>query len=238
MTIQELTTQVKTRSKKTIPPLNPGDKLTRVEFHLRYQAHPEIKKAELIEGVVYMPSPLRFEQHSHPHAAFMGWIFNYSAFTPGVRAGDNATVFLDYETEVQPDVLLRIDENLGGKSRINAQDYIEGAPELIVEIAASSVSYDLHAKKNTYARHGVQEYIAAPIYNEQIFWFVLGEGGYEPLQPDGDGILRSRAFPGLWLNPAAFWAGDLAGMLATLQQGLASPEHGVFVERLKTVGKV
>ena len=159
-------------------------------------------------------------------------------FTPGTDKGDNATVKLDFESEVQPDVLLRLQQEVGGQSQVDDEGYLEGAPELIVEIAASSVTYDLHVKKNTYARHHVKEYIAVPIYDEQIFWFILGDGGYEPLQPDDDGILRSRAFPGLWLNPAAFWAGDLAGMLATLQQGLASPEHGVFVERLKTVGTV
>lgn len=233
MTVAEPIIQSKVDRKKMVPPLSPGDKLTRVEFHRRYKAHPEIKKAELLEGVVYMPSPLRFEQHSQPHATFMGWAFNYSAFSPGVEVGDNATVFLDFESEVQPDVLIRLEEKFGGKSHISSDDYIEGPPELIIEIAASSVAYDLHVKKNTYARHGVKEYIAVPMYEQQIFWFILREGGYENLQPGEDGIFRSEVFPGLWLDPKAFWAGDLAGMLKVLQEGLASPEHSTFVERLK-----
>jgi Uma2 family endonuclease len=215
------------------PPLNPGDTLSRAEFEQRYQAHPEIKIAELIEGVVYMPSPIRFGEHAEPHLWLATWLGVYVAATPGVRAGDNATDRLDFENEVQPDGLLRLEAALGGRSRLSEDSYLEGPPELIVEIAASSAAYDMHAKRRVYARNGVQEYVVAQMYEQRLDWFALREGVYETLTPGEDGILRSERFPGLWLQPAAFWSGDLAALLAVLQQGLASPEHTEFVVRLR-----
>ncbi len=217
-----------------LPPLNPGDRLSRREFERRYQAHPEIKKAELIEGIVYMPSPARFKQHGLPHGDIVGWLWVYRASTPGVLAGDNATVRLDFENEVQPDALMRLEEKLGGKSKVSDDDYLEGPPELVVEIAASSAAYDLNQKKRSYARSGVPEYLAIQMYEERIDWFVLREGIYDTLAPGGDGILRSEVFPGLWLDPESFWSNDSAKMLSTLQKGLASPEHAAFLVRLRT----
>jgi hypothetical protein len=147
-----------------VPPLNAGDRLSRAEFERRHQAHPEIKKAELIEGVVYMPTSVRFEEHGRPHSDAMGWLSAYRAATPGVLAGDNVTVRLDFENEVQPDALLRLGPEYGGRSRVTEDDYLEGPPELIVGIAAealaSSTAYDLHVKRRVYARSGVQEYLA------------------------------------------------------------------------------
>jgi Uma2 family endonuclease len=216
------------------PPLTDGDRLTRAEFERRYEAHPEIKKAELIEGVVYMPSPTRFDRHSRPHRHVATWLGVYEAATPGAVGGDNATVRLDYENEVQPDALLRL--KLGGRSRLTADDYLAGSPELVVEIAASSAAYDLHDKRRVYARSGVQEYLALQVYEQEATWFALREGVYEALLADEAGILRSEIFPGLWLDVAAFWAGDLAVVLATLQEGLASPEHAAFVTKLQAIG--
>lgn len=215
------------------PPLNPGDRLSRTEFERRYHAHPEIKKAELIEGVVYMPSPVRQKIHSRPHARLVTWLGTYWAATPGVDLGDNVTVRLDYENELQPDALLRIETAAGGQSRLSEDDYIEGPPELIVEVAASSAAYDLHDKLRVYARSGVLEYIAVQMYEQEIDWFVLREGVYEALQPDKSGVIKSEVFPGLWLDTAAFWAGDLAQILAVLQKGLASSEHAAFLARLQ-----
>jgi len=217
-----------------VPPLNPGDRLSRAEFERRYQAHPEIKKAELIEGVVYMPTPVRFEEHGRPHSNIITWLGVYCAATPGTSVGDNATVRLDFENEVQPDALLRLDPEHGGRSRVTEDDYLEGPPELIVEIASSSAAYDLHVKRRVYARSGVQEYLAVQMYEQRVDWFILREGVYETLTPDENGVLRSEVFPGLWLQPEALWSGDLAAMLEVLQQGLASPEHAAFVERLRT----
>ncbi len=134
---------------------------------------------------------------------------------------------------MQPDAFLCLDPMQGGRSRITEDDYLEGPPELIVEIAASSAAYDLHDKKHVYQRSGVQEYIAVQVYEQRVDWFVLREGVYETLTPDQAGVLRSEVFPGLWLQPTALWSGDLAAMLATLQQGLASPEHAVLVAQLQ-----
>lgn len=215
------------------PPLNAGDRLSRAEFERRYHAHPEIKKAELVEGIVYMPSIARFAQHSQPHLDIVTWLGLYRSATPGVAGGDNATLRLDHENMVQPDALLRLDPKLGGHSSVTKDDYLAGPPELVVEIAASSVAYDLGVKRRVYARNGVQEYLAAQAYEQRVDWFVLREGEYQALQPDSDGIVRSEVFPGLWLPVDALWAGDLAQMIAVLQQGLASPEHAAFAAGLQ-----
>ena len=215
-----------------VPPLESGDRLTRYEFEHRYQAMPYIKKAELIEGVVYVASPVRMANHGRPHAALVGWLMVYKAATPGVDLGDNATVRLDADNEPQPDALLRIEPEVGGNSRISDDDYVEGVPELIAEIAASSASYDLNDKLNAYRRNGVQEYIVWQIYENRLNWFSLQEGRYVPLEPDGVGVIRSQIFPGLWLAVNALREGDLAEVLAVLQQGLQTAEHQAFVEHL------
>jgi Uma2 family endonuclease len=215
-----------------VPPLESGDRLTRYEFEHRYQAMPYIKKAELIEGVVYVASPVRMANHGRPHAALVGWLMVYKAATPGVDLGDNATVRLDADNEPQPDALLRIEPEVGGNSRISDDDYVEGVPELIAEIAASSASYDLNDKLNAYRRNGVQEYIVWQIYENRLDWFSLQEGRYVPLEPDGVGVIRSQIFPGLWLAVNALREGDLAEVLAVLQQGLQTAEHQAFVEHL------
>jgi len=215
------------------PPLHSGDRLTRAEFARRYALHPEIKKAELIDGVVYVASPTRHRQHGKPHSLLVGWIIAYAAATPGVDFSDNATVLLDLENEHQPDALLRLEPIHGGRSRVTRDDYIEGPPDLIVEVAASSAAYDLHDKKRVYARSGVQEYLVAQAYERRVDWWELREGVFTSLPLEADGTLRSRVFPGLWLDPTALWAGDAAALLATLQRGLADPAHSAFVERLR-----
>jgi Uma2 family endonuclease len=216
----------------TIPPLENGDKLTRHEFERRYHAMPNLKKAELIEGVVYVASPLRIKSHGEPHAYIMTWLGVYKAATPGIGFADNATVLIDTDNEPQPDALLRIET--GGQSRINKDDYVEGAPELIVEIAASSASYDLHEKLKVYRRNQVQEYLIWRVYDHQFDWFRLQQGEYIQLQPNADNIICSQIFPGLWLDKIALLGGDLGTVLAVLQQGLASPEHENFISRLSS----
>ncbi len=215
-----------------VPPLESGDRLTRHEFERRYQAMPYIKKAELVEGVVYVASPVRMANHGRPHAVLVGWLMVYKAATPGVDLGDNATVRLDADNEPQPDALLRIEPEVGGNSRISEDDYVEGAPELIAEIAASSASYDLNDKLNAYRRNGVQEYIVWQMYENRLDWYSLQEGRYVPLEPDAAGVIRSQIFPGLWLVVNALREGNLAEVLAVLQQGLQTAEHQTFVERL------
>lgn len=217
----------------SVPRLENGDRLTKSEFERRYAAMPEIKKAELIEGVVYLAAAVRLANHGRPHAQIMAWLGAYYAATPSVDFADNTTVRLDLDNEPQPDALLRIEPEVGGYSRITEDDYIEGAPELIVEVASSSASYDMNDKLKAYRRNGVQEYVVWQIYENRLDWFCLGDSEYVSLQPDAMGVIQSQVFPGLWLAVDALLRGDLATVLAELRKGLATPEHQAFVERLK-----
>ena len=222
--------EITQKTGEEIPPLENGDRLTQPEFHQRYLAMPHVKKAELIEGIAYMPSPVRHRRHGKPHAAIAGWLLNYQIATPGVDLGLETTVLLDLDNEPQPDALLRIEN--GGNSQINDDDYLEGAPELIAEIAASSASYDLNDKKKAYRRKGVQEYIVWQIRKNTLYWFRLEQGRYISLKPDENGVIRSQVFPGLWLAVPALLSGDLATVMAVLQEGINSAEHGEFVNQL------
>ncbi len=215
-----------------IPRLEQGDRLTRAEFERRYAAMPDLNKAELIEGVVYMPSPVRAKQHGEPHSNLGGWLFLYKCQTPGLISPDNATLRLDQDNEPQPDSILMIEPSCGGQAAIDAEGYLEGAPELVAEIASSSVSADLHAKLNVYRRNAVREYIVWRVLDRAIDWFVLREGEFLPLAAGEDGILRSEVFPGLWLNVPAMLDSKLDVVLATLQRGVATPEHQDFVKQL------
>ena len=214
--------------------LESGDRLSRAEFERRYQALPQLKKAELIEGVVYVASPVRIRKHANPHGQMITWLGVYEAATPGVMLGDNPTVRLDLDNEPQPDALLRIDEAKEGQSRISQDDYIEGAPELIVEIAASSASYDLHDKLRAYRRNGVCEYLVWLTQEQAFRWYILQEGDYVQQQPDELGILRSRVFPGLQLAVEALLSGDMQQVLAVLQAGIDSEPHQQFVALLRS----
>lgn len=216
-----------------IPPLQNGDRLTRAEFERRYEAMPHLKKAELIEGVVYVPSPISFEHHGGPHADVVAWLVVYRAGTPGVQVGDNSSVILDDDNEPQPDAFLRIAPAAGGQSSTTAEGgYIEGGPELVVEVAASSASYDLYDKLEVYRRYRVQEYVVWRVYDDEVDWFLLRRGRYRRLSPSAKGVYQSETFPGLWLDSAALIRGDVSTVLQVLQQGLASPEHAAFVARL------
>jgi Uma2 family endonuclease len=224
---------VKTPSQQwTIPPLENGDRLNRYEFERRYNAMSNLKKAELIEGVVYMAAALRFKSHGQPHGWIMTWLGTYEAMTPGVAVGDAPTVRLDIDNEPQPDAVLLITPEAGGQAKLSEDDYIEGAPELVVEIAASSVAIDLHAKKQAYRRNGVKEYIVWQVLDQKISWFYLEKGEYLDLTVDQDGILQSRVFPGLWLAVADLLAGNMRDVLAVLQQGVQSSEHSEFIQKL------
>ncbi|GAB1538932.1 Uma2 family endonuclease [Scytonema sp. NUACC21] len=216
-----------------IPPLESGDRLTRPEFERRYNAMPDVKKAELIEGIVYVASPLRFEPHAEPHGDLMIWLGNYKVATPGVRMGDNPTVRLDLDNEPQPDAILLIDNNCGGRSHISIDGYVEGAPELVAEIAASSATKDLHDKKRAYRRNGIQEYVVWQVFESTVSWFSLEDGEYVSLISDAAGIIQSKVFPGLWLNVPALVAGEMQRVLAVLQDGISSPEHQAFVQQLR-----
>ena len=192
---------------------------------------PEVNKAELVEGVVYMPSPVSTVNHGDPHFSLITWMGMYAAQTQGVVGGDNATIRLDVDNEPQPDAHLRMER--GGTSHI-ADGLLEGPPELVAEISATSASYDLHDKLNAYRRNGVKEYVVWRVLDGAIDWFVLREGRYVPLSSSADGVYRSEVFPGLWLEPAALIARDLSRVLQVLQAGLASTEHAEFVRKMLT----
>ncbi|HAJ64658.1 MAG TPA: Uma2 family endonuclease, partial [Cyanobacteria bacterium UBA8543] len=184
------------------------------------------------EGVVYVASPLRFESHAEPHGLLIIWLGTYKVATPSVKLGIEPTVRLDQDNEPQPDGVLLIPESAGGQSTLSEDDYIEGAPELVAEIAASSVANDLHDKKKAYRRNGVQEYIVWQIFENQLDWFSLQQGEYVPLAADGNGIVQSQVFPGLWLSVPDLLAGNMTRVLTVLQEGLNSAEHADFVQRL------
>jgi Uma2 family endonuclease len=215
-----------------LPPLEPGDHLTRDEFERRFDAMPGLKKAELIEGVVYMASPVRLSRHGRPHIHVSTWLGTYEALTPGVIVGDNVSVRLDGDNMPQPDVAMIIEPARGGQAIVSDDDYIEGAPELVVEVAASTASIDLNTKLRVYRRSNVREYIVWRVLDRAIDWFILREGRYDRLPTDLDGICRSEALPGLWLDPAALVGSDLARMLDILRRGVATPEHAAFLARL------
>lgn len=224
-----------TLAKHSVPlilPLENGDRLTRAEFERRYHAMPNVKKAELIEGRVYMSSPVRARKHGRPHAAIIAWLSDYWLDTPGTELLDNPTVRLDADNEPQPDACLRIEEMAGGQSRITADDYIEGAPELVAEVAASTASYDLYEKKQVYRRNGVQEYLVWRVVDQAFDWFVLQDGTYVNLPVDADGMMRSRVFPGLWLSMTDLLALNLTEVVAGLKLGLESAEHQIFRQSL------
>jgi len=216
-----------------LPPLERGDHLTRHEFERRSQTKPDSQKAELIDGVVYIRSSMRFRGHGEPHAGIVVWLGVYCAATPGVYGTDNATVRLDLDNDVQPAALLRLEPAAGGRARIGKDGCIEGTPELIVEITASSASYDLHEKLRVYRRNGVQEYVVWRVYDKQVDWFRLVQDQYVPLAPDESSVIHSQVFPGLRLVVPALLAGDLATVLVELQKGLGTAEHVAFVERVR-----
>ncbi|BAY92202.1 MULTISPECIES: Uma2 family endonuclease [unclassified Tolypothrix] len=220
-------------SQRNLPPLQSGDRLTRPEFERRYEAAPHIKKAELIEGIVYVASPLRHEQHGKPHSRVLTWLGVYQSLTPGVDLSVEPTVRLDLDNEPQPDAVLFLESAVGGQTRLSSDGYIEGAPELIVEIAASSAAIDRGSKKQAYRRNGVLEYVIWQSYENQIEWFYLTDGDYQLLSPDTDGIIRSQVFPGLWLAVEALLNNQMAQVLELVQAGLKSPEHYEFVQQLR-----
>jgi Uma2 family endonuclease len=228
----EAAEMAETQSNGGIPPLENGDRLTRAEFERRYQAMPGLKKAELIEGVVHMPSPVRHKGHSKPHSQIVTWLGYYAVNTTGVESGDNGTTRLDLDNDPQPDALLIIQSECGGQTRISDDDYIEGAPELVAEVASSSVSYDLGDKLKAYRRNGVCEYVVWRVLDREIDWFVLRNDRFEAILPGADGLIRSSVFPGLWLDPAALLRGDLTAAFDALRQGLESDAHKEFVQRL------
>jgi Uma2 family endonuclease len=226
---------IKRPDPRVLPPLEAGQRLDQRTFHERYEAMPPNTRAELVGGVVCMPSPPS-DDHGGIDCDVSGWLFHYRLSTPGLRGGANSTVKLGDYGEPQPDRILRIPEERGGLSRI-VDHYITGPPELIVEVARSSRAFDLGAKKRDYERAGVPEYVVVELDPDRVHWFVLREGRYGEQPAGPDGFFRSVIFPGLWLDPAALYADDPNGLIAALERGLATPEHAAFVARLTGAGR-
>lgn len=197
-----------------VPPLENGDQLSREEFERRWELHPEIKKAELIDGMVFLEVTVS-RRHGKPHVVVTTWAGVYAARTPSCEALADTTVRLRGRDDLQPDVLLRKVE--GGSSVVSVDDCIEGPPELAIEIAASSASYDLHVKKEAYRRAGVQEYLVWQVFERRIDWWTLADGTYQPLPLSDEGIFESRVFPGLKLAALKMLEGDLEAVLAAAQ---------------------
>ena len=212
-----------------VPPLRNGDRLTRAEFERRWDAMPDLKNAELLDGRVYLMPPVSID-HGAPHFDLIGWLAMYRMLTPGVEGADNASVRFDDANVPQPDALLRVTR--GGSSRVDDDRVLSGPPEFVAEVARSSKGYDLGLKLAIYRRHGVREYLVWRVDDEAVDWFALRPTGYEPLPAGADGIVRSEVLPGLSLDPAALAAGDAAALLRAAQLGHGSPEHNAFVRRL------
>jgi Uma2 family endonuclease len=213
--------------------LSNGDRMSRAEFHARYEKTDERFKAELIEGEVFVASLVSW-RHGRLDAIAAGILGHYEAHTPCVEGASNTTVLLSDDNEVQPDVLLRIITECGGHTRVERQGegvFLAGPPELVIEIAFSSRSIDLHRKRRAYQAHGVLEYVVVCVEEQKLRWFDLPAD--LALSADSDGVLRLKQFSGLWINAAAVCQLDAATAMKTLEAGLASPEHAAFVERLR-----
>jgi hypothetical protein len=214
----------------TLPPLIEGQRLDQPTFHSRYEAMPPGTRAELINGVVLMHGPAGLE-HGRAHGPASIWLDYYSENTPGLEALIDTSTILSFRSETQPDVLLRILPEFGGRSR-DSKGYIHDAPELVAEVSKATRYVDLGPKLEDYERAGVLEYIVRAIEPDEVFWFILRRGRFEDLEPGPDGIYRSEVFPGLWLDPAALLAGDTRRLRAMVDLGCATPEHAAFVARL------
>ncbi len=211
------------------PPLFAGQRLDRVEFHERYLAMPPATRAELIDGVVFMPSPVGLK-HSQSHFPPLIWLSYYEENTPGVEALVDVSTALNPRSEVQPDVLLRILPECGGRTR--TERILFGAPELVVEVSHSTRLFDLGPKLAEYERAGVLEYVVRTLEPDEVRWHVLRDGRLAAVPPDPDGWYRSTTFPGLWLDPEALLNRDTRRLRAVVDQGLAAPEHAAFAALL------
>jgi Uma2 family endonuclease len=196
---------------------------------------PQGFRAELIGGVVHVPSPTT-NYHAVYHSKVNYWLEHYSSHTPGTEAMDNGTVILDDENEPQPDGVLRIKEACGGTSRVNEKGYVVGSPELHAEVAYTTEAIDLYEKHDEYAVCGVLEYVVVLVREGAVRCFRSQDGTYVDFPADPDGVWRSKVFPGLWLNVDALLRLDGAALLMTLEQGLKTPEHAAFVQKLQAAG--
>jgi Uma2 family endonuclease len=217
---------------KYLPPLENGDRLDQKTFHARYEAMPEDFRAELIGGIVHLPSPQKIP-HSETQLLVVRWLDEYAEATPGTVPLLNNTQILGPDSEPEPDACLFIAPESGGRVYVDKDDYLHGAPELIVEVSSSTESIDLHRKKQDYQKAGVREYVVVALRTQQVFWFIRQRGKYKETPLPAGGIFRSRTFPGLWLDAESMLRCLRQGVLAALKRGLATAQHAAFVAKLK-----
>jgi hypothetical protein len=218
------------QSERAQPPLHNGDRLTQAEFHRRYEAYPADVKIELVGGLVFFASAAD-APHGAAAAALGGVLGAYAAATPGVDGANNVTLILGDKSEPQPDLLLRLLPEYGGRTSCNANGFLAGPPELVAAVAYSAASIELHRKLADYAAAGVQEYLVFILEGMELRWLHLA--AKRKLKPDGEGVWRSSVFPGLWIDADALANGDAVRLLTTARRGLATPEHAAFVQQLE-----
>jgi hypothetical protein len=216
------------------PWLVDGERLDRATFHERYEAMPGETRAELIGGVVYMASPLGL-RHGRSNVPVVVWLSYYSEWTPGTEVLDNASVFFEDYGEPQPDVVLRILPENGGRTHDEGKYYADG-PELIVEVSDSTLKKDLGPKLADYERAGVPEYIVLGVNPPAIRWHFRINDRLVEVGPDPDGFYRSKVLPGLWLDPVALLAGKTRRLREVIDLGIATAGHAAFVARLAEAG--
>lgn len=218
------------------PLLFSGQRLDREEFYRRVDEFVarggDPRGIERLEQRVQMPQPIPLTFHGEPLGHMVAWLGHYVAATRGCQGSGSATLVLDADNDPEPDCVLRIRPEYGGESRTDRSGYVDGAPELVVEVADSTAVTDLQLKFEIYRRNGVLEYLVWETIAEDFYWFVLQEVEYHRVSPDADGVISSRVYPGLWLDVTALLRGDLARVLAMVQQGVASAEHAEFVAGL------
>ncbi len=218
------------RGSKPIPPLEPGDHTDQPTFHERYKQSPDDFRAELVEGIVFMPSPLGNDPSRYP-SRIVAWLGQYVAATPGTDFKDNPTVILRSHSEPQPDAVLVVEPDRGGRTGISEDGFVTGPPELVIEVATSTEAYDLYEKRRDYERAGVAEHIVVAAREPRVQYFLLENGRFRE-EAATDGVFRSRAFPGLWLDETALLRLDMNTLLRTLRQGLDTSAHSTFVDQL------
>lgn len=198
-----------------VPGLENGDHLSAVEFMRRYEGMPGTRKAQLIEGRVLMPSPVRAKSHGAPDNVIQFWLATYAMNHPELEAYSNTSILLDAENSLQPDAMLCTQPQAGARTWLDEKDYLCGSPELICEIAASSASVDLHEKYRAYRRAGVAEYLVWLTAEKTVRWFQLVDGDYTEAREQG-GKLQSLVFPGLILDVKALLKLDRKKVVAAL----------------------
>jgi hypothetical protein len=210
-----------------------GQRLDQSAFHDLYESMPPGTRAELIDGVVYMPSPIGM-QHGGALVPVIVWLAYFAEHTPGVQVMDNVTTIVGRRSELQPDAMLRILPECGGRTS-NKRGFVRGAPELVFEVARASRYVDLGPKLVVYQQAGVLDYIVHAMNPDEILWFSREQKTLVPQTIGSDGLYRSTTFPGLWLDPQALVAMNYQRLRAVLDLGCATPEHAAFVAKLAAI---